>query len=223
MADEQNRAALALQPPHQRDQLRHLRRRQHGSRLVEDQDVDAAIEEPQDFQNLPDMNRGVRNPRAPIDRDAGDLRQPVSLRSRRAPVDQAAAAERLVGEDQIFEQRQRRREHEFLMHHADPAREGVRGPRQSNRRVVQNDAALVGTVDALQYPHQRRFSRAVPADDGMDRARRDCEIDAVDGDHRAELSAELAGADANSDAGRPPSFEIVRIALIDDVPDLYFA
>jgi hypothetical protein len=35
----------------------------------------------------------------------------------------------------------------------------------------------------------------------MDRARRDHEIDAIDGDHRAEPSAEFAGADANSDAG----------------------
>ena len=82
-----------------------------------------------------------------------------------------------------------------------PRAKASAGPVNRTGASFENDAALVGTVDALQYPHERRFSRAVPADDGMDRARRDREIDAVDGDHRAEPSAELAGADANSDAG----------------------
>ena len=71
-----------------------------------------------------------------------------------------------------------------------PRAKASAGP-SSHRRVVQNDAALVGTVDALQYAHQRRFARAVAADDGVDRARRDREIDAVVGDHRAEPRASL--------------------------------
>ncbi len=68
-----------------------LRGRQHGGRLVEDQDVGAAIEQPQDLQDLRDVHRRVGDALPPIDRDARDRGQPLGLRSRRSPVDQAAA------------------------------------------------------------------------------------------------------------------------------------
>ena len=62
-----------------------LRGREHRGRLVEDQHVGAAIEQPQDFQHLAHVHRSVRDAQAPIDRDARDLGQSVSLRlARRA-------------------------------------------------------------------------------------------------------------------------------------------
>ena len=46
-----------------------------------------------------------------------------------------------------------------------PCAKASAGPVNANRSVVRGStSALVGMVDALQYPHQRRFSRAVPAD-----------------------------------------------------------
>ena len=52
---------------------------------------------------------------------------------------------------------------------------------------------LVGRVDALQDAHQRRLARAVAADDGVNRAGRDSEIDPVVGDDRTECRASLYG------------------------------
>jgi hypothetical protein len=52
VADEENRSAFVAQPPQQVEQIAHLLRREHGRRLVENEYVGAAIEQPQDFHNL---------------------------------------------------------------------------------------------------------------------------------------------------------------------------
>ena len=89
------------------------------------------------------------------------------------------------------------------MDHADSAREGVRWARQVAPAVVQNDAAFVRAVDALQDAHQRRLARAVAADDGVDRRRRDGQ-DRPGRSARTGPNARVtsASAEANLDAGR---------------------
>ena len=78
--------------PHQREQFVDLRRRQHGGRLVEDQDVGAAIEQAQEFlKDLPPMDRRVRDQGAPIELDAGERGEPVGLVLRRAPAASGSA------------------------------------------------------------------------------------------------------------------------------------
>ena len=75
-----------------------------------------------------------------------------------------------------------------------PRAKASAGPASRTGGVVEDDAALVGLVDALQDAHQRRLARAVAADDRVDRARRDGEIDAVVGDDRAKSARHVARA-----------------------------
>jgi hypothetical protein len=134
-------------------------------------------------------------------RDAGERGEPVGLRLRRPPIDQAAGADRLAREDQIFKERQIGRKHEFLVDHADAARESVGRTGEANRDIVENDAAFVGRIDTLKNAHQRRFAGAIAANDGVDRPRRHGKVDPVVGDDRAEFARHFTGAESGGDAG----------------------
>ena len=73
-----------------------------------------------------------------------------------------------------------------------PRAKASAGPCKPDRLIVEHDRAFVRTVDALQDAHQRRLAGAVAADDGVDRPRRDGEVDAVVGDDRAEPARDAA-------------------------------
>ena len=81
-----------------------------------------------------------------------------------------------------------------------PRAKASAGPSSRTGRSSSDHGALVGSVDALQDAHQRRLSGAVAADDGVDRSRRDSEIDAIVGDDRAEPARHAARAETNRDA-----------------------
>ena len=84
--------------------------------------------------------------------------------------------------------------------------------------------ALIRRVDALQDAHQRRFARAIAADDGVDGLRRDGEVDPIVGDDGAETCvSRLRAPSRTATRAAYPSFEEVRIALVDHVPDLDLA
>src|SRR5580658_1293658 len=88
------------------------------------------------------------------------------------------------------------------MDHADSASIRVGRTSEPHRAIVDNDAARIRVVHALQDAHQRRFACAVPADDGVDGPRRDSQIDLVVGQKRSERAGHTASAEANLDASR---------------------
>ena len=73
MADEDDRLALLGQALDDREQLLRLLRRQHGGRLVEDEDVGAAVERLQDLDPLLLADRDVLDERARVDGEAEPL------------------------------------------------------------------------------------------------------------------------------------------------------
>ena len=74
------------------EQLPRLLRRQHRRRLVEDQDVGAAVERLQDLDALLLADRDVVDPRVRVDREAERSRQLAhALLARRVVVEQHAA------------------------------------------------------------------------------------------------------------------------------------
>lgn len=145
------------------------------------------------------MNRRVGGQHPPVDPDPGKVGRTISLRFCFALIDEAAERHGLPGQDQVFQQGQRRRQHEFLMDQADAVRKGVRRPLEPNRSVVEDHGSFVRGVDALQDAHQSRLSGAVAADDRVDRLRRDGEVDAIVGDDGAEPAGDAASAQANCD------------------------
>ena len=197
MADEDNRPPFRLELAHQRQKVLDLRRGEHGGRLVENQDVGAAIEQAQDLQDLAHVDRRVDGLQPPVDRDAGKRGDPFRFGLCLAPVDQAAEPHGFARQNQVLEKRQRRRQHELLMDQADAAREGVGRAFQLDRPIVEDHGSLVRSVDALQDAHQRRLAGPVAADDGVDRSRRDGEVDVIVGDDRAEPARDATRSDAN--------------------------
>ena len=179
-------------------QVLDLRGREHGGWLVENQDVGAAIEKPQDLQDLAHVDRRIDGLQPPVDRDARPARRPRRLRP--LPLRQSIRPPNARGfarQNQVFQKRQRRRQHELLMDQADAARKGVGRTLQPDRPIVEYHGSRVGSVDALQDAHQRRLAGSVAADNRVDRSRRDGEVDAIVGDDRAEPARDATRSDAN--------------------------
>ena len=70
-------------------------------------------------------------------------------------------------------------EAEFLEDHADAESTGIVGRADLDRRTVDRDLALVRRVDPLQDLHQGRLAGAVAADQGVDLALAQVEVDPV--------------------------------------------
>ena len=86
----------------------------------------------------------------------------------------------------------------MLMHHADAVADRLARGADADRLAVDADLAGVGFVEAVEDRHQRRFAGAVLADDAVDDAAFDDEVDVLVGVNRAEA---LVDAD-QFDGGR---------------------
>ena len=74
----------------------------------------------------------------------------------------------------------------MLMHHADAVADRLARRGDAHRLAVDANFAGVGLVEAVEDRHQRRFAGAVFADDAMNDAALDAQIDVVVGVNRAE-------------------------------------
>ena len=185
MRDEDDRLALRRQRAQDLEQLGGLLGGQHGGRLVEDQHLGAAVERPQDLHALLLADGDVADPRLGIDAQAEAVRQLAHAPGRRLGVEQHALA-RLGGEDDVLRHRHHRHEHEVLVDHPDP--EVDRLPRRLDRHglAVEQELALVRPVEPVEDAHQRRLARPVLAQQRVDLAFSQVEVDAVVRDDRAE-------------------------------------
>ena len=179
------------------EQLVGLGRRQHRRRLVEHQDVRAAHQRFQDLDPLLQADRQFADDGVRIDLEAvfaPELGEPLADRARALGEQRAA----LGAEHDVLEHAERRHQHEVLMHHADAVADRLARRADPDRLAVDADFAGVGLVEAVENRHQRRFAGAVLADDAVDDAAFDDEIDVIVGVNRAEA---LVDAD-QFDGGR---------------------
>ena len=95
----------------------------------------------------------------------------------------------------------------MLLHEGDTALAGRPGVEPGGVLAPQLDRALVGRVEAGEDAHQRRLAGAVLAEQGVDLARPQHEVDVVRAPRRTEGLATPGHAD-----GRPPASP-VRVAL----------
>ena len=121
-------------------------------------------------------------------------REPLADRARASGEQRAA----LGAEHDVLEHAERRHQHEMLMHHADAVADRLARGADAHGLAVDADFAGVGFVEAVEDRHQRRFAGAVLADDAVDDAALDDEIDVLVGVNRAEA---LVDAD-QLDGGR---------------------
>ena len=162
-----------------------LGRRQHAGRLVEDQDVGAAIERLQDLDALLQADRQFLDDRVGIDLQPVFALQPLQLGAR---LGDRRLQQRLAfgAEDDVLEHGEILDQHEVLVDHADAEGDGVVGRVDDRRLAADADLAAVGLVEAVEDRHQRRLAGAVLADDAVDRAALDLQMDVAVGMDRAE-------------------------------------
>ena len=98
-----------------------------------------------------------------------------------ALVEQARRA-RLDAEDDVLGDGQRRHEHEVLVHHADAAAIASRAEANVDRLAVQRGSRPRPGGEPVEDVHQRRLAGAVLAEQRMDLAAADVEVDVVVGD-----------------------------------------
>ena len=86
---------------------------------------------------------------------------------------------RVEAERDVFEHRHRFEQREVLEHHADAEATSRARIGDADGRAVKDDLALVGREDAVDHLDQGRFSRAVLAEESVNLAGLDAQIDVV--------------------------------------------
>ena len=87
----------------------------------------------------------------------------------------------------------------MLVDHADAGGNAVARAREGGRRAVNADFAGIGTVEARQDIHQRRFAGTVLAKKAEHFAGADVQVDVPVCLHRAETLADAAKLDIHED------------------------
>ena len=190
VADEDDRLPLRLEALEDLEELACLLRRQHGRRLVEDEDLRAAVERLQDLDALLLADRDVLDPRVRVDVELELVGELAHTALGGGSVEQHGARPGLQREHDVLGHGHHRDEHEVLVDHADACVDcGVR--RADLRRLaVEQDLALVVAVEPVEDVHQGRLAGAVLAEQCVHLAAPDVEIDIVVGDDPRELLAD---------------------------------
>ena len=138
------------------------------------------IEGLQDLDALLLPHRELPDAGARLDGEPIPLRELCDATLDRArPEQERAAHSAMVAEDDVLRDGERRNEAEVLVHHRDPRVERVARGREVDGLPKEPDLALVGPVEPGEDVGQRRFARAVLAQQGVHLAGGRLEVDVV--------------------------------------------
>ncbi len=205
--DVEQRAALGAQAGQRRKQALDLLRRQHRGRLVEHQQPRVLHQAAHDLDAL-----------ALADRQPPDLaprveRQPVGAREFGDPLGHRRHRHLVIdrqgdvlGDAEVVEQR------EMLEDDTDAERARRARVGQRDGLALPEDLAGVGLQQAVEHLDQGRLARAVLAEQRVDLAGVDAEVDAVVGDQRAKALDEVAGLHQRA-GGRWPWTAVARVGF----------
>ena len=200
--DQHDRAALIAQIAQDPEQMLGFLRGERPGRLIQDQNARAAEQRLQDLDPLLYPDRQLGDAGVEIDLEAVF---PLQLRDLVAgaggALGQREAA--LGAEQQVLEHRERLDQHEMLVDHADPGPDRVLRAVDLALLALDLDRAPIGLIVAVENVHERRFAGAILADDAVDRAVRDRQVDVPVGVHRAEALVDADQLD-RGDARRFP-------------------
>jgi hypothetical protein len=155
VADEDDRLALRPQALDDLEQLAGFLGRQHGGRLVQDQDVRAAVQRFEDLDPLLLADGYGFHARVRIDRETEPRRKLAHPLLRPFVVEQDPCARRLAGQHDVLGDRHHRDEHEVLVHHADAVIDRLPRRGDGNAFPVDAELALVGLVEPVEDVHER--------------------------------------------------------------------
>ena len=178
VGDEQDALALLGEAAHDFHQLLDLLGGEHGGGLVEDQHLVVAVEHLQYLHALLHAHGDVLDLRVEIHLQAVSLGKLLHLAPRLLLLEEAQLRV-LRAEDDVVQHREHVDQFEVLVHHADVQRGGVVGIVDLNLFAVLLDDSGLGLIEAEEDAHQRRFSGAVLAEQGMDLALAQLQCDVV--------------------------------------------
>ena len=183
-------ARVAHVAQHGKELLR-LLQRQHGGRLVEDQDVRAAVEHLDDLDRLLLRDGHVVDLLVRVHLKAVGVADLPDARGDGLEVQHLPARQ---AEDDVLRRGQHVHELEVLVDHADAQVERVLRAADGDRTAVHLDLALVREIDAREHVHERGLAAAVLAQQGQDLAPVDVQIDLLVGRDAAEGLGDAAHA-----------------------------
>ena len=169
VGNENNRVPVGAEFLQLYEQLVSFLRRQYGGRLVENQDVGAAVQGFQDFHFLLDADGDFLHFRRHVNVKIVLLGNAAGLLHGLFHVDEKSVF-RLRAQYDILRDRQRRHQHKVLMYHADTLADGVHGRFNCRLLSVEDNLPGIGGFNAEQDFHQRGFSRAVFPQKGVNLA-----------------------------------------------------
>jgi len=191
VADENDRQPL---PHHLSQHVKQgfgLGRRQHGGGFVEYQDACAPVQRLENFHTLAFTDRQA------ADAGLGLHRQPEAPGHAEQPLAPGAAPrerlpQRLGTHHHVVQHAQVVGQREVLVHHAYARRQRRLGVARRQRLPKRFNPACIGPVMAKQDGHQRRFARAVLAQQGQHLAGPELQRDVVIGKQGAEPLGDAA-------------------------------
>ena len=181
MGNEEDRFALIAEVLHDRHQFLDLLRRQHGCRLVEDQDFIVPVKHLEDLGALLHADRDVLDLCIRVDAEAVLVRQghdflPGLVLLKEAP------PRRLNAQDDVFKYREALDQFKMLVDHADAEIIGIIRVHDLNRLSVLADLPHFSLIEAKEDAHQSGFSGAVLTQQRVDLATLQLKCDVVVGD-----------------------------------------
>ena len=176
----------ALQLPEDAEEMVGLVGRQHAGRLVEDQRVGAAIERLQDLHALLQADRQLADDRVGIDLQRVFALEPLQLARAHARCRAFSSVPPSTPSMTFSSTVNGSTSMKCWCTMPMPAAIAASEEWIGDLLAVDADRAGVGMVEAVEDRHQRRFAGAVLADDAVDRALGDGEVDVPVGVDRAE-------------------------------------
>ena len=197
VADEDDRAPRLPELPQIVEEILRLVRREHGRRLVQDEDLDASVQRLQDLHALLLADGEVFHHGSGIHPEGvrlGELDHALA-----GGID-VQARPALLAQDDVLGDREGVDQDEMLVDHADPQRDRVAGRGDLHLVASDEDPPAVRRVHAVQHPHERGLAGAVLSDQRMHLTRAQLEIHLVVGEHTGESLRDVI----EHDEGRGP-------------------
>ena len=201
VGDEDRRRPGGGELAHRGEQLVDLVWHEDRGRLVEDDDLGAAVEHLEDLGALLLADPEIAHERVRVDLEAVSLAEVAQLADR-DPATEVPWRARLVAEHDVLPDREVVGQLEVLEDHPDADRDRVARRAEVLFDTVDDDRPLVGAVGPVERLHQRRLSRAVLADDGVDRAGANRHVDPVVGHDTREALDDVPQLDRDRPLGR---------------------
>ena len=215
VADEDDAVAFLGQAAQDAEDLLGFLWGQHRGWLVQDEDPGVAIERLEDLDALLPADRQRADLRLRVDHEAeppAELDDPaVGL----LPIEEDRARHRFLAEQDVLGDGEDGDQHEVLVDHVDAARDRVRGTRDGDFLAVEQDRPLVRPGQPVEDVHERRLAGAVLAEQGVDLAGADLQIDLVVGDHARIALGDAPHLEGRRDHRRFPRRHLGRHRRLD--------